>query len=156
VEYNQSLGSLIPPILCATLHGTSPCPWHCVWFRASMTSRSSECMVFVKSIEFLTDIEYRHCTSSSYPCFHLGHRFRHVFIHHDYVARVAVSTPNLLHLLWQHRHSPSSSLCALRLSWRPSLLVLSNTSVYSWWSLPSCVRHWQHRCVHSSTTCSWV
>jgi hypothetical protein len=56
----------------------------------------------------------------------------------------------------QHRHPPSSPLYASQQSRRSSLLVLSKTCIYSWWSLPSCIRYYQPRCVHSSMTCSWV
>jgi hypothetical protein len=85
---------------------------HCVWFRALTTPRLFVRMVFVKLIEFFACVEYCGCASLGYPLCHLGHRFYHIFIHHGYVARVAISTLTLLHLVRQQRATLAFSLLA--------------------------------------------
>jgi hypothetical protein len=124
-------------------------PIMCKWVNKIKThsdgsiERYKSCLVAYgfQFIVFFTYVQYHRFTSSDCPRCHLGRQFHHifVFVHHDYFVYADNSK--------QHRHSPYSPLYAPQLSRRP-LLILSNTDVCSWWSLPSCIRYWQHRCVH--------
>jgi hypothetical protein len=82
-------------------------------FHTSTTFGSFVHLVFAMLIcFFFTYFKHHHGTLQAIPIAILGCWFHHIFIfvHHNYVARHAVSTLTLLHLLWEQHAASTSSL----------------------------------------------
>jgi hypothetical protein len=91
-------------------------------------------MVIIEMFEFFVYVECHRCTSLGYSHCHIGHRFHHLFIsiHHDCVARVAISTSTLLCLLRQQQASSTFSLIALH---TVAVLETFFASPFKYWCL---------------------